>query len=59
MLNVNLLSGSVFSPMIGIRFAVTPLTNLLLIRNILNDVTRNILELGGNYYVTRNNRFTE
>ncbi|KRY80334.1 hypothetical protein T4D_14222, partial [Trichinella pseudospiralis] len=67
MLNVNLLSGSVFSPMIGIRFAVTPLTssfgvapfiNLLLIRNILNDVTRNILELGGNYYVTRNNRFT-
>ncbi|KRX80156.1 hypothetical protein T4A_8950 [Trichinella pseudospiralis] len=27
MLNVNLLSGSVFSPMIGIRFAVTPLTS--------------------------------
>ncbi|KRY94232.1 hypothetical protein T4B_9920 [Trichinella pseudospiralis] len=27
MLNVNLLSGFVFSPMIDIRFAVTPLTN--------------------------------
>ncbi|KRY89909.1 hypothetical protein T4D_11336 [Trichinella pseudospiralis] len=27
MLNVNLLSGSVFSPMIDIRFAVTPLTS--------------------------------
>ncbi|KRX97241.1 hypothetical protein T4E_7671 [Trichinella pseudospiralis] len=27
MLNVNLLSGFVFSPMIDIRFAVTPLTS--------------------------------
>ncbi|KRY99291.1 hypothetical protein T4B_4447, partial [Trichinella pseudospiralis] len=50
MLNVNLLSGFVFSPMIDIRFAVTPLTRSLKYnvksRHSLNDVTRNILELG-------------
>ncbi|KRY80783.1 hypothetical protein T4D_14127 [Trichinella pseudospiralis] len=59
MLNVNLLSGSVFSPMIDIRFAVTPLTSSLGVapfirslkynvksRHSLNDITRNILELG-------------
>ncbi|KRZ20300.1 hypothetical protein T4C_4100 [Trichinella pseudospiralis] len=58
MLNVNLLSGSVFSPMIDIRFAVTPLTSsfgvapfislgIIHLKLIsLNDVTRNISEVG-------------